>query len=154
MSEIERQREEFRQWATEQLEHCSDYIHDLGLLPEDPRGKGEWAIPERVFLGRIYSAGDPDQAYWVITGPEVPTDHIGGEVAPSAREAVRHFALKWQLQGARVSELSSGDEEAGETPGEDKLDWASTGSELAAKAEALYELSQDDRVWPPESDLH
>jgi hypothetical protein len=53
---------------------------------------------------------------------------VGSAVATPPRDAARHFSLKWQLDAARNIEPA-----LAET--------------LIAKAEALYELVEDESLW-------
>ena len=75
--------------------------------------------------------------YWVICG-DLPTDHNTIDVAPNAREAVRHFSLKWQMQAENL--LQSGDKEQEQFA---RL--------LISRAEGLYDMHQQEKVWQLES---
>jgi hypothetical protein len=87
--------------------------------------KPAWVLPERILIGKLRDPGARSDFYWFICG-EVPTDCLPSSVAPSPRDVARHFSLKWQLDAARQE---------------------SEGSELEERAELLYALSDDDRLW-------
>ena len=87
---------------------------------------------------------DGSSGYWFISG-ELPSDHIDLALASSARDAARHFALKWQMQGARLEQQDQSDEESDSTAA--PPDWANVGANLARSAERLYAMVDDDTLW-------
>jgi hypothetical protein len=70
---------------------------------------------------------------WVVCG-DVPSDHNKIDVAPNAREAVRHFSFKWQMQAENL--FNSGDKEQQEFA-----------KFLVSRAEGLYEMYQQETLW-------
>ena len=64
----------------------------------------------------------------------MPSDHNTFDVAPNAREAVRHFSFKWQMQAEGL--IETGDKEQEEFA---KL--------LIGRAEGLYSLYQKEELW-------
>ena len=87
--------------------------------------KPAWAFPGQILIGKVRDQGDRTGFYWFIAGM-LPTDCIASSVAPTARDAARHFSLKWQLEAARKGE---------------------EGEELARQAEGLYELTDQPELW-------
>jgi hypothetical protein len=154
---IEAQRAQFERWAREQLQACGEYVQQHGLITAEANAKAGWAIPEEIFVGLVTSTLNPDLSFWVITGPGALPDHIEGKVAADAREAVRHFALRWQLHGAQANVVDgeavvpSTDAPADGT-GTAGIDWNAQGAELAKRAEMLYAYTMDDGYWPPAGD--
>ncbi len=71
--------------------------------------------------------------FWVLSG-DLPTDHINFEVAANAREALRHFSLKWQLQSENLLQADI----------KEQKDFAHL---LIGRAEGLYKLCEDDSLW-------
>ncbi len=53
--DIQDQRDAFKEWATQQLEHAGEYVRSMGLIGTDAKASGEWALPEHVFLARIWA---------------------------------------------------------------------------------------------------
>lgn len=106
-----------------------------------------WSLPERVMIGQIRDADSPETFRWLICG-DVPTDHVPADVAATARDALRHFSLKWQLGAARIDDPATrqlvglGENESGKA----------AAAELAATAEELYALAAEDRLWPDPDD--
>ena len=119
-------------WLRPLIEDASGKLGDMGLF-DDPLidVKPAWALPQQILIGKVRAHGNPATFRWFICG-EMPLDHIGDEVASTARDAARRVSLKWQLDATRLG----GDE--GET--------------LAAQAEALYALVEDERLWASDRD--
>lgn len=119
-------------WLRPLIEDASGKLGDMGLF-DDPLidVKPAWALPQQILIGKVRAHGNPATFRWFICG-EMPLDHVGDEVASTPRDAARHFSLKWQLDATRLG----GDE--GET--------------LAAQAEALYALVEDERLWTSDRD--
>lgn len=98
-------------------------VYDEALIEARP----DWAMPNRLLVGKIREQMNPRAFHWFICG-EVPLDYLPGEIAATPRDALRHFALKWQLDAERA-----GDEDKAHS--------------LVENAEAIYELADDERVW-------
>ncbi|HWP94553.1 MAG TPA: DUF4826 family protein [Gammaproteobacteria bacterium] len=138
--------EEFRGWLKKQLDEVARYVFKKGVLKEDIQVETRWFVPQQVLLAEVWPKHNAEAShYWVITGG-VPTDHISLKQASSPREAVRHFCLRWQLQGARIRTADDG--AAGDRP-KGRIDWTAIADGLADKAEYLYALTEDDRYWKP-----
>jgi len=87
--------------------------------------KPAWVMPYTLLIGRFRDHGRQTGFDWFICG-DAPLSHVSSKVAATPREAARHFALQWQLDAARLGEA---------------------GVELVRKAEALYELVQQEALW-------
>lgn len=128
----------FRKWVEGQFENMGRYAADNKLLEgSTAEGRPTWAIPGKLFIGRIWDKEDETNVWWIISG-SIPTDHIEGSVAATPREALRHFCLKWQLQSGRLEQAADPT---------DKQSWTGIGDNLASQAEALYPLVDEDRLW-------
>lgn len=125
------QKAEMRAWVQLQLDAAVQELMNNGVVESLlVEAKPAWIFPLQILIGEIREQGDSRQFKWFICG-EVPTDHLNSADASTPREAARHFAMKWQLDAARDQE------------GFDK--------QLADKAEALYALVDDARLWPQQS---
>ena len=115
-------------WLQLQLDAAVQELMNNGIVESLlVEAKPAWVFPLQILIGKIREQGDSTQSKWFICG-EVPTDHLNYAHASTPREAARHFAMKWQLDATRHQE------------GFD--------NELADKAEALYALVDDARLWP------
>lgn len=135
----------FAQWHQAQQQQVADYVRRQGIFDTDISGEWLWIIPHRAMLGRIWPKHGVSPKYWVITGV-VPTDHAEAGVARNVREAARYFALKWQLEAARLGKGSN----AAPAVGGDKIDWKDMENNIASRAEWLHDLMQDNRRWMPD----
>jgi len=139
-------KEALRTWATDLLRKMGEHLASRALIGRDQvKLEARWNYPFRVLLAEAWGANTPNERFWVIAG-DVPTDHVESKLAPDARAALKHFALRWQLQGARVK---SGDRDlaSGTARPEGRVDWTEFGDSLALRAEFLYALVDDDRNW-------
>ena len=140
----------YAEWAKGQLSGMADHIRSSDLFHDEVMGHAVWTLPHQLFIGKAWSKADKTKAYWIISGDQVPTDHIDSAVAETAREAAKHFTMKWQMQSVRLEQLGDATgEAAGEATGEssDDVDWLEVASGLQAQAEALYGLVENEEAW-------
>ena len=123
--------EEQQQWVREQYQVATKYLAGHGLVTESVVvEESRYLIP---FLSVWKLKVLDGSFYWVICG-DLPSDHNAIAVAPNAREAIRHFSFKWQLQAENL--LKTGDKE--------QIDFAQL---LISRAEGLYDMYQREDVW-------
>ena len=117
-----------REWVRKMLDSAAKEIGERGIL-DDPliEVKPEWMLPFAILVGRARPQGESRSFKWFICG-EMPLDTIDAALADSAREAIRSFAMKWQLDAERS------------TSGEES-------ERLVDSAQKLYPLAEDDRLW-------
>lgn len=135
----------FAEWHKNQQQQVADYLRKLQVFTTDITGEWLWIVPQRALLGRVWPKHGERPKLWVITGI-VPTDHAESRAAKTCREAGRYFALKWQLEAAR---LEKGSGAAPSVP-EQRMDWRNVGGDISGRAEWLYGLVDDDRRWTAE----
>lgn len=113
-------------WVKQQLETAVYDLMERGIFDELLiEAKPAWALPESLVIGQARVKGKVTNFFWVLCG-DAPTMCIEGAVAPSPRQALRHFAYTWQRNiGADSPE----------------------NTELIQKAEALFQLSEIDDLW-------
>jgi hypothetical protein len=123
-------KEDFDRWVKRTLDGAVRELTEKGFLKTLViEAKPAWILPGQIMIGKVREQGVLARFSWFICG-DLPTDHADSSVAMTVREAARYFALKWQLDAARM------------TP--------PTGEELADTAEALYELVDERRLWQDE----
>ncbi|MCH7501891.1 MAG: DUF4826 family protein [Proteobacteria bacterium] len=119
--------EKLQPWIRSQLDSAVQTLIKLqvfeGALIEV---KPAWTLPFQLLIGKAREQSDARNFRWFICG-DIPLDHLGSAAASTPREAAKHFAMKWQLDAARLQDDSS------ET--------------LIENAEALYALADDDNLW-------
>lgn len=130
-------------WAREKLSKVVKEITDQGAI-ESPlvEARPVWTKPLDIVIGQLRDQGVQAEYLWVIGG-SVPTDCVHSSVAASPRDAARHFSMKWQLEAARYEDPAER-RRLGLDPSED---WEAQARALVAKAEYLYKIVDDDRLW-------
>ncbi len=123
--------EQQQQWVRDQYQAATKYLAVQGLVTESVVvEESRYLVP----LMAVWKLKVLDGSYfWVICG-DLPSDHSAINVAPNAHEAVRHFSLKWQMQADSLLKID--DKEQDEFA---KL--------LIHRAEGLYDMYQQDRLW-------
>ncbi len=136
-------RAQLNAWTKKQLDAAVRNLMDMGAIDSlIVEAKPAWTLPFQILIGKIRAHGQTNDFVWFICG-EVPTDYLESTVAPTAREAARYFAMKWQLQAARQqAQAVQAPQVAALEPGHKDL-----GGQLSEQAEALYELVEDTRLW-------
>ena len=126
MSEQEQQ-----QWIREQYQVATKFLAAKGLITDSVVNSDSRYLVPFVSLWSIKLADK--SRVWVIAG-DLPTDYAPLSVAKDAREAIRHFSFKWQMQADQL--LKSSDEE--------QQKFAQV---LIGRAEGLYDLFEKDAIW-------
>ena len=135
--------EDVTAWAKEALDEAVKEMMTRGIVRSMLiEAKPIWALPYEIMIGQVRETHEQTKSFWVIGG-DVPIDHVETTVASTPREAARHFALKWQLDAARYKDPAVQTELGAEL----KDSWERLGERLARKAEALFELVEDDNLW-------
>ena len=130
----------YSEWAKDQMQGMARHVKNSDLFQEEVVGRAVWTLPHRIFIGKVWPKSDRSQAYWIISGSDLPTDHIEARLAETARDAAKHFCMRWQLQGARLGDM---DEPASGA----QVKWGEVAEKLLAQAEGLYGLVEQDDVW-------
>jgi len=134
----------FAEWHKAQQQQVANYLRRQQIFDTDITGEWQWIIPHRAMLGLVWPKHGVSPKFWVIAGV-VPTDHAESGAARNCRDAARYFALKWQLEAARLGKGSGAP-----TLGDAKVDWKEMEGNIARRAEWLHDLMQDNRRWMPD----
>lgn len=118
-------------WVREQYFEATKYLANKGLVTESVADSDSRYLVPLMALWKINLTDK--STVWVICG-DVPTDHISLAQDEPARDVVRHFTFKWQLQADTLlkSEI------------EEQVNYANL---LINKAEGLYDLYAKDELW-------
>jgi hypothetical protein len=103
------------------------------------KAKPVWVLPYQILIGKIQVESQPQSFTWVICG-ELPTDFLEGAVATTPKDIAKHFSLKWQLTATQFQKKDI--EKAESQPQQDDA-----ANNLVSHAEALYKLTEDERLW-------
>ena len=130
-------------WTRLTLDKAVEDISNLGVIPDEIiEARAMWSVPGEVMIGQARQASEPSVFVWFISG-NLPTDYIGSSAATNPREALRNFSLKWQMDAERYRDPATR-----RAHGLDESkDWNAMTLKLIAKAEELYTLAEDDRLW-------
>ena len=141
--------EELKTWIKAQLDLAVQKIIKHGNIDSlIVEAKPAWVLPFQILIGKVRAQGRAEEFQWFICG-EVPTDYLESAVASAPREAARHFAMKWQLGAARYQEQAGKEQTTGK---DTDASWQEPVEQLVEKAEALYAIVDDTRLWLPDND--
>ncbi|GAA5188186.1 DUF4826 family protein [Ferrimonas gelatinilytica] len=120
-------------WVREQFQKANRFMAEKGVMPGKVLDKQSRVLPPLIALWKMEEQGPRKRQYWVLSG-DLPTDMVADSAAADPREAVRHFALSWQLKAENL--LRSND---------------ATQQKLAqlmiSRAQSLSDLHREDRFW-------
>ena len=113
-------------WARENLDRAVHELMDAGKLSGlTIEARPSWAMPGRYVIGQLRDNASAGGFKWVIAG-DFQTDLIDSALAGSARDAARHFSLKWQLDAEKSPEAAEA---------------------MVRRAEELYTLVEMNEAW-------
>ncbi len=122
---------DFKAWVRSQMDAAVKLFEEQGVFDDAlMESKPAWAFPEQLVVGKARAFNTPQSFRWFVCG-EVGFDHVDDQVAANPREALRHFAMKWQVDASRLTNTQDAEQR----------------QKLISNAEFLYELSDDDRLW-------
>ena len=120
-------------WFNSQVQRATQYLANQGVtLTKVDQDKSTYVAPLFTIL-RIRSADR--KRFWVIVG-DLPTDFTADGTAKNAREALRHFALHWQLKAEQMIQAGLRDKI--------QQDYAQL---LVTKSEAIYPFVDNSSLW-------
>ncbi len=123
--------EQQQAWIREQYLKATKYLAEKDLVTESVADKESRYLVPLIAVWKI-NLLDKTKV-WVICG-DLPTDHIVLEQEEPARDVLRHFSFKWQVQADKL--LQS-----------DNQEQVSYANLLINKAHGLYQLYADDELW-------
>jgi len=141
----EQELQAYADWAKQELHGMAEHVRNSDLFHEEVVGHAVWTLPHQIFIGKAWPKSNRNRAYWIISGTQLPTDHIDAGLADSARDAARHFSMKWQLQSARLEKMDQNREDVPK----DDVNWDAIAAKMQAQAEALYKLAEQEEPWRP-----
>lgn len=127
--------QEQQQWVKSQYQAATKFLADKGHITESVANTESRYLTPVMAIWKINLTDK--STVWVITG-DLPTDFAPTSVASDAREVVRHFSFKWQMQADKLLEGGA----------EEQKDFAKF---LIGRAEGLYDLFEKDELWQPQT---
>ncbi len=120
-------------WVREQYQTATKFLANKGLVTDSVTVEASRYIAPLVAIWKLKTIDG--RWYWVICG-DLPTDSIDLNMAENAKEAMRHFSMKWQLQAENILK----NEEA-------TAEQSSYAKLLVGRAEGLYQLVNQEQLW-------
>jgi len=123
--------EQQQQWIRNQYQVATKYLAEKGVVTQSVQVEESRYLVPILALWKLTSIDG--NKFWVLCG-DLPSDHSGVDVAPNAREALRHFSLKWQMQAENLLQAKN----------EEQNEFAHL---LIGRADGLYKLFNDESLW-------
>jgi hypothetical protein len=120
-------------WVKQQFQRANKHLAEKGILFDTVVVEESRYMAPEVAVWKIKDT--KKNVYWVISG-NLPADAISVSVANSAREAIRHFSLSWQLKAQNIMSSAVVDNT--------QKEFATL---LTEKAEMLYEVQENEKWW-------
>ncbi|QJR82409.1 DUF4826 family protein [Alteromonas pelagimontana] len=120
-------------WVKQQYQKANKHLAEHEILFDTVDAPASRYLAPFVAIWKIKS--QDNKHYWVLTG-NLPSDVTTIDNAQNARDAVRYFAMSWQIKSANLAQAS-----------EDKIkmDFAAL---LQQRAEDLYDIFDNEKLWP------
>lgn len=125
--------EEISNWSREAYKKATSFLGEKGVVAESVSMEQSRYLAPLLAVWKIKATDK--KWFWVISG-DLPTDVLPEESAKTAREAIKSFSYKWQLDSEKVL--------AGQMPTAHPEQFAGL---LQNRAENLFEISENEALW-------
>ncbi|MBU2892332.1 DUF4826 family protein [Colwellia sp. D2M02] len=123
--------QEQQQWIKDQYQVATKYLAEKGLVTQSVTAEESRYLTPMIAIWKLTVTGG--SKYWVICG-DLPTDHSSIDVATTARDALKHFSLKWQLQAENLLQSDNNAQK-------------NFAGFLISRAEGLYQVCDNESLW-------
>lgn len=131
---VEFTEEQASAWVRENFELANKYLAQLGIISDKIIMRESRYLIPYVAVWKFTTQGKKGPV-WVING-DLPMDMVEQSAAKDARDAMRYFALRWQMKAETMLQA----EQATEQHRQQAL-------YLIGRAEGLYELAEQKEFW-------
>ncbi|MEC4725404.1 DUF4826 family protein [Shewanella sp. D64] len=125
-----------QQWIKEHFQKANRFLAEKGVIPSKVIADESRYLAPYVAVWKMESKQPTKQTFWVMSG-DLPSDYVDVKVAGTAREALRHFSMMWQMQAENLFK-------SGATKDPTQAKFAQL---LVSRAESLYQIQGDDKLW-------
>ena len=132
--EMEKLRQE---WVRTQFQKANRFLAEKGVIPSKVLADESRYLAPYLAIWKMESKRPTTKTYWVMSG-DLPSDFVDLKVAKTARDAVRHFSMMWQMQAENL--IRSGATRRDATQ-------AKFAQLLVSRAESLYRMHNDEKLW-------
>ena len=130
------QQQQILVWTKAQFQKANKFLAEKGVIPDKVIAEESRYLAPYIAVWKMESRQPQKQAFWVISG-DLPSDYVDVNVAETARDALRHFSMMWQLKAENM--LHSG---LTKDPIQAKF-----AQLLITRAESLFHLQRDEKLW-------
>ena len=131
------QQEELRQeWIREHFQKANKFLAEKGIIPSKVIVDESRYLAPYVAVWKMQSKQPKKQTFWVMSG-DLPSDYVDVKMAATARDALRHFSMMWQLKAENLKQ-------SGATREPTQAKFAQL---LVSRAESLYHIHNDEKLW-------
>lgn len=125
-----------QEWVRTQFQKANRFLAEKGVIPSKVLADESRYLAPYMAIWKMESKRPTKKTYWVMSG-DLPSDFVDVKVAATARDAVRHFSMMWQLQAENLVR-------SGATRDATQAKFAQL---LVSRAESLYRMHNDDKLW-------
>lgn len=121
------------EWIRSQFQKANLHLAEKGILQQSVAVEDSRYLPPYVAIWKINAIDK--HSYWVISG-DLPSDYVAVSAAENARDALRAFSFRWQLQAQKLIDAGINDQTS--------QDYVNL---LVSRAQSLYELFENQTLW-------
>lgn len=134
-----------REWTQQEYTRAMRHLLNQGFTDTQLSQPTSRVLPPLVALWHFKAKQDGKSIQlWVVSGSDLPVDHVAESAAGNARDALRHFYMHWQLKAAQLEQrLKENKVDVGNP--QLQTDYMKS---LQRGAERLFQVTNEDRLWP------
>lgn len=121
------------EWVRAQFQKANLFLAEKGIVMDSVAVQDSRYLPPLVAVWKINALDR--QSYWVISG-DLPTDHLAISAAADARQALRAFSFRWQMNAQQLIDSGAQDQTT--------TDYVNL---LIGRAHSLYDLFENEKLW-------
>ena len=133
--EVVDKEQQIQEWTRAQFQKANKFLAEKGIMPNKAYPEESRYLAPFVAIWKIDTKKPTKQTYWVMSG-DLPSDYVEISVAETARDAVRHFSMMWQMKAENI-------QRSGLTKDPAQAKFAEL---LVSRAESLYKMQADDSI--------
>ena len=125
-----------QEWVRTQFQKANRFLAEKGVIPSNVLANESRYLAPYLAIWKMESKQPKKQTFWVMSG-DLPSGYVDVKVAATARDAIRHFSMMWQLKAENLHK-------SGATKDATQMKFAQL---LVSRAESLYKMHQDEKLW-------
>ncbi|WOT06512.1 DUF4826 family protein [Shewanella youngdeokensis] len=127
-----------QEWIRTHFQKANKFLAEKGVMPHKVYADESRYLAPFVAIWKMDSKKPTKQTFWVMSG-DLPSDYVDVKVAATARDALRHFSMMWQMKAENIQRSG-----LAKDPTQAKF-----AQLLISRAEGLYKMQADDKIWGP-----